>query len=248
MALIVVLAQIGSCVPAENVEIRPVKAILTRISSSDAISKGFSTFFIDCAQVAAMLQSDRQPMLIILDEFGKGTSELDGIALLAATLRSFLNRSESTVMCLCATHQIEIFDNNILPLENPRLGTFSMEMLAVENTVTETETERIKKKSARSSTNADGNISTSEERRNSLFGNEIDYVRTYRLLPGTICSDSRAIQCALEQGISREILSRAVQLKAALASETPCVIPVRWLNTRVRLCLQQTQDFLQMEF
>lgn len=247
VALIMILAQVGSCVPADSAVLRPVKAIQARISSGDAISQGQSTFFLDCAQIASMLQGDKYPVLLLIDEFGKGTSEIDGVALLAATLRDVLNRPENEFMCLCATHQIEIFENNILPKGNHRLGTYSLEMLEIESEGTEEGTGKTTKRAGRSLSESGGNMSTSEEHRGYELNNQIGYIRTYRLLQGTICSDSRALQCALEMGISREILTRAAQLRTSLSSETRSVLQVRWLDLRVRLCVQETQGFMQLQ-
>lgn len=93
VTLIVILAQVGSRVPAERAEVHPVRAIFTRVSSFDAFPSSQSTFFANCSFVVGMLNGLESnatlPVLAILDEFGKGSSEVDGIALHAALLRRY---------------------------------------------------------------------------------------------------------------------------------------------------------------
>ncbi len=251
----VILAQIGSCIPAENAEIRPVQIMQTRVASFESISMGHSTFFMDAAQIASMLEPrERKPSLLLIDEFGKGTSEIDGIALLAATLKSVLNWEVSSTMCLCATHYIEALSGDILPMDNPRLATFSMEMLALDNAnvmpsnakVLKTTEGSISRSLGATSSNTTGAKPSSSSNGSSWLA-ETSYIRTYRLLRGTICADSRALQCAMEQGIDRDILSRAAEVKADISLDNPQLIHIPMLNTRLRLCVQEAREFLQMD-
>ncbi len=208
IALIVFLAQIGSCVPADFADIYPVSGIFTRILSFDSISEGRSSFFADCAQVAGMLQTEKKVVLSIMDEFGKGTSVLDGISICAAVLRSIIHRGDKSIMCLCATHQVEIFDNDMLPLNNPALRTYSMEMVEVEDYEASKKTPKIDCSDSPSGTNS--------------VDNEAKFVRTYRLLQGSVSSESRAVQCAVEKGVSRKALRQAMHVKEkAAASASP---------------------------
>lgn len=236
VALIVIMAQVGSCVPAERAEVHPVRAIFTRVSSFDAISSGQSTFFADCSQVAGMLNglesNEALPVLAILDEFGKGTSEVDGIALHAALLKTLLDREDEAVMCICATHHVEVF--KLLPMENPKLGTFSFEMVPADETV-----------EGGSKTQKTGESSTPQQER------LVDpYVRTYRLMEDTICSESRAIQCALEQGMPRNVLANAMRLKQVLSAppgDTSATLDVGIMNVRTRVNLLALDEFLRAD-
>jgi len=91
VALIVFLAQIGSYVPARAATIGIRDRIMTRIHSFETVSRPFSSFFTDCYQVAFILRHSTSRTLIILDEFGKGTDEVDGISLVAAVVKSFID-------------------------------------------------------------------------------------------------------------------------------------------------------------
>mmetsp|Transcript_6943 Transcript_6943/g.21118 ORF Transcript_6943/g.21118 Transcript_6943/m.21118 type:complete len:118 (-) Transcript_6943:18-371(-) len=102
---IVYLAQIGSFVPAERSHIGIVDAIFSRISSTQTVSRRTSTFFNDCAQVAAALLDTHERPLIVIDEFGKGTDEVDGMSLLTAVLQDFLSRDAVTVIPRCVSVQ-----------------------------------------------------------------------------------------------------------------------------------------------
>lgn len=248
VALMIVMAQIGSCVPAENAEIRPVRVILTRVSAFESISLGHSTFFMDAAQIAGMLASDsKKPSLLLIDEFGKGTSEIDGMALLAATLRSVLDRDVSSTMCLCATHYIEILSGDILPMDNPRLASFSMEMLAVDKVEVAPRIAKAPRTRTGPSTSSDRSNPSNPSTHASSWMDEVAFVRTYRLLRGTICGDSRYLQCAMEQGIDRDVLSRAAEIRGAISMDAPGIINIPLLNTRLRLIAHDAQSFVQMD-
>ena len=201
VGLIVFLSQIGSCVPATAAEIRPMHAIFTRMISFDTISEGRSSFFADCAQVAGFLRSPKKPVLALLDEFGNGTADVDGVALCAAVLRTLLNRADESSITLATTHKIEIFNNGMMPLTNPALNTYSMEMVAVEE---------YKSSKKAKTTNDDSN---SQSYTAAAVDKETKHVRTFRVIPGSICSESRAVQCALENGIPRNLLGHIMHIK-----------------------------------
>lgn len=195
--------------PAKSVDMRPFKAIFTRILSIDSVSEGMSSFFIDSAQVASFLVSEKNPVLVILDEYGKGTSPIGGVALLAAVLRNVLKNNDKSQIVLCATHQPEIFDAGIMP-NDTNLGTLSMEMVRVDsesNTTNTNSTSKVQK------LNSDSSPSSEATNSFGMKEQSADYVRTYRLIPGTICTESRAVQCALEFGIRRNELRRAMNIK-----------------------------------
>jgi DNA mismatch repair protein MutS len=113
-ALIVILAQIGSFVPAESAEIGPVDRIFTRIGAADDVSGGRSTFMVEMNETATILNSATSESLILMDEIGRGTSTFDGLSLAWAAAR-FIAR-EIGALTLFATHYFEL---TALPDELP---------------------------------------------------------------------------------------------------------------------------------
>ncbi|MDP2437785.1 MAG: hypothetical protein Q8P67_18750, partial [archaeon] len=114
VALIAFMAHIGSYVPASRARISVVDRLFTRISSRESVSVPQGTFMIDLCQVADILNHASSHSLVIMDEFGKGTHELDGQALLAATLRDLLHRHSPPPRVLVATHMDEVFRKQLI--------------------------------------------------------------------------------------------------------------------------------------
>ncbi|GAB6032235.1 MutS protein msh5 [Chamberlinius hualienensis] len=104
VALIVFMAQIGSYVPAEEAVIGVVDAIFTRMYTSESVSIGLSSFMVDVNQISLAVRHATQHSLVIIDEFGKGTSATDGIALLAATLNFWINQRNQCPHVFVSTH------------------------------------------------------------------------------------------------------------------------------------------------
>jgi DNA mismatch repair protein MutS len=113
-ALIVILSQIGSFVPAESAEIGPVDRIFTRIGAADDVSGGRSTFMVEMNETATILNSATPRSLILLDEIGRGTSTFDGLSLAWAAARHIAR--EIGALTLFATHYFEL---TALPDELP---------------------------------------------------------------------------------------------------------------------------------
>ena len=106
-ALIVLLAQIGSFVPAKRVEMGIVDKIFTRVGASDNISIGESTFMVEMNEAAAIINNISNKSLILLDEIGRGTSTYDGISI-AWAMAEFLHDHPFKPKTLFATHYHEI--------------------------------------------------------------------------------------------------------------------------------------------
>ena len=106
-ALIVLLAQMGSYVPAQNAKIGVVDKIFTRVGASDNISMGESTFMVEMNETASILNNVSERSLILLDEIGRGTSTYDGISI-AWAISEFLHEHPSKAKTLFATHYHEL--------------------------------------------------------------------------------------------------------------------------------------------
>lgn len=107
-ALLVILAQAGSFVPAESMVFSPIDRIFTRIGSTDRITRGQSTFLVEMAEAAALLNSSTPDSLAILDEVGRGTSTYDGLSLAWAMVEYLHNSEKHRPMVLFATHYHEL--------------------------------------------------------------------------------------------------------------------------------------------
>ncbi len=106
-ALIVLLAQMGSYVPAQNAKIGIIDKIFTRVGASDNISMGESTFMVEMNETASILNNVSDRSLILLDEIGRGTSTYDGISI-AWAISEFLHEHPSKAKTLFATHYHEL--------------------------------------------------------------------------------------------------------------------------------------------
>jgi len=108
-ALIVILAQMGSYVPAQNARIGVVDKIFTRVGASDNISMGESTFMVEMNETASILNNLSDRSLVLLDEIGRGTSTYDGISI-AWAIAEFLHEHPAKAKTLFATHYHELND------------------------------------------------------------------------------------------------------------------------------------------
>ena len=107
-ALIVLMAQMGSFVPAQSAVIGIVDRVFTRIGASDDLSAGQSTFMVEMQETAAIMQQATNQSLLILDEIGRGTSTYDGMAIARAVLEYCADPKKLGAKTMFATHYHEL--------------------------------------------------------------------------------------------------------------------------------------------
>ena len=108
VALITLMAQVGSFVPAEQAHIGVVDKIFTRVGASDDLSMGQSTFMVEMMEVATILKEATSNSLVILDEIGRGTSTYDGLSIAWAVAEYIANKEKCGAKTLFATHYHEL--------------------------------------------------------------------------------------------------------------------------------------------
>lgn len=106
IALITLMAYIGSFVPAESAEIGPIDRIFTRIGASDDLASGRSTFMVEMTEMANILHQATENSLVLIDEIGRGTSTYDGLSLAWACAEWLAKKTQS--LTLFATHYFEL--------------------------------------------------------------------------------------------------------------------------------------------
>ena len=130
-ALIVLLAQMGSYVPAQNAKIGIVDKIFTRVGASDNISMGESTFMVEMNETASILNNVSDRSLILLDEIGRGTSTYDGISI-AWAISEFLHEHPTKAKTLFATHYHEL---NEMTTTFERIKNFNVSVKELEDNI-----------------------------------------------------------------------------------------------------------------
>jgi DNA mismatch repair protein MutS len=130
-ALIVLLAQIGSFVPAEAVRMGVIDKIFTRVGASDNISMGESTFMVEMNETASILNNISDRSLVLLDEIGRGTSTYDGISI-AWAIAEFLHENPARPKTLFATHYHEL---NEMSEMLPRIQNFNVSVKELKDNV-----------------------------------------------------------------------------------------------------------------
>ncbi len=121
-AMLVLMAQMGSFVPAESLRLGLVDRIYTRIGASDNVARGRSTFMVEMTETATILNTATKRSLILLDEMGRGTATFDGLSLAWATVE-FLH-AETGARTLFATHyhELTMLAEKLARVRNLRVG------------------------------------------------------------------------------------------------------------------------------
>ncbi len=131
-ALIVLMAQIGSYVPATRADIGIVDKVFTRVGASDNLSKGESTFMVEMTETASILNNLSERSLVLMDEIGRGTSTYDGISIAWAIVEYLHNHPKNKAKTLFATHYHEL---NQLSTDLERVKNFNVSVKEVGNKV-----------------------------------------------------------------------------------------------------------------
>ena len=121
-ALLTIMAQIGSFVPAERMRYGVVDRVYTRIGASDNVARGRSTFMVEMTETATILNTATPQSLILLDEMGRGTSTFDGLALAWATLEYLHARVGARTLFATHYHELTILAEQLSKLKNLRVA------------------------------------------------------------------------------------------------------------------------------
>ena len=122
-ALIVLMAQMGSFVPAESATIGIVDRIFTRVGAMDDLRKGQSTFMVEMSETANILNNATPRSLVILDEIGRGTSTFDGLSIAWAVVEALVSKQECGIKTMFATHYHELTE---LSRSHDRIKNYSV--------------------------------------------------------------------------------------------------------------------------
>lgn len=121
-ALIVILAQMGSFVPASMARIGIVDRIFTRIGAADDLSTGQSTFMVECAETANLVKNSTDKSLIILDELGRGTSTFDGMAIAQSVVEHIHNQVKARTLFSTHYHEITKLEHELKGLTTCKMA------------------------------------------------------------------------------------------------------------------------------
>lgn len=131
-ALIVLMAQMGSFIPAKSGTIGIVDKVFTRVGASDNLSKGESTFMVEMTETASILNNLSDKSLIIMDEIGRGTSTYDGVSIAWSIAEYLHNHPKHKARTLFATHYHEL---NQLTTDLPRIKNFNVAVKELESKI-----------------------------------------------------------------------------------------------------------------
>lgn len=122
VALISIMAHIGSFVPAKSAEISIIDRIFTRIGANDDLSSGLSTFMVEMTEMSSILLNSTNNSLIILDEIGRGTSTFDGLSIAWAVLEYFAKKTTSKVLFATHYHELTELEGVLDGVKNYRIN------------------------------------------------------------------------------------------------------------------------------
>ncbi len=117
-ALLLVMAQAGSFVPAETMAFAPLQRIFARVGASDDLSRGRSTFMVEMEETASILTSAARDCLVVLDEIGRGTSTFDGMSLARAILEYLHGRTGAKVLFSTHYHELTALEEQLAGVKN----------------------------------------------------------------------------------------------------------------------------------
>ena len=131
-ALIALMSQMGSFVPAGYARVGLIDKVFTRVGASDNLSRGESTFMVEMTETASILNNLSDRSLVLMDEIGRGTSTYDGISIAWAIVEFMHNHPTAKAKTLFATHYHEL---NELTKDLPRVKNFNVSVKELENKV-----------------------------------------------------------------------------------------------------------------
>jgi DNA mismatch repair protein MutS len=122
-ALLVIMAQIGSYLPVESARIGIVDRIFARIGASDNLREGESTFMVEMREASAIIASASERSLVLIDEIGRGTATLDGLALAQAILEWMVVKSKARVLFATHFHELTLLEERYSSVKNLSVGS-----------------------------------------------------------------------------------------------------------------------------
>ncbi|MGI6657106.1 MAG: DNA mismatch repair protein MutS [Desulfobulbus sp.] len=131
-ALIILMAHIGSFVPADSADLCLVDRIFTRVGAMDDLRRGQSTFMVEMNETANILNNATRDSLVILDEIGRGTSTYDGLAIAWAVAEELTRKDDLGIKTLFATHYHELLE---LAATNPKIQNYSIAVKEWNNSI-----------------------------------------------------------------------------------------------------------------
>ena len=235
VGLIVYLAMLGMFVPAERAVVGQCRGILTRISSVEGLSTPLSAFTLDLAQMARLLASYSDSTICLIDEFGKGTSPSDGIALLAAIIKHLTSPSnpKAKPLTLIATHFTEILHPRILgaTVNSPCLLYQMLTMTRAQAASAAKESNLRAGKALTLEEMDEEDDQTQTQPQMPQAEGDDEPTSLFRLVPGA-ATDSLGIACAQKAGLPQEVVARAQEVKGLIAAKK-IISPICLSNNRI---------------
>ncbi|KAH9821620.1 muts domain V-domain-containing protein [Melampsora americana] len=189
VAIIIILSQIGSYIPAQRAKVGIHDAIFTRVTSTESSSRNSSAFMIDLQQVSFMLRNCTRRSLLLLDEFGKGTDPIDGQAIFCSVVEHLIRRGTECPKTILSTHFHAIFSSGSMSVGLP-INYCHMSIILSTN--------------------------THQSNSNRSIHPELEPTYLYKLSPGLVTS-SHALGCAALFGAPMHVRLRAQGVSEALS-------------------------------